>query len=300
MAKVPQSLHQFPLLPTEIRLKIWRLTVTSRIVTITSKPVNLDVNNLSFESFDPRHCPPICAKHSRPQREPVPVLLHVCHESRAEGLKIYSHFSSELFDGGLASISRDTLYHARCHHKTVAGEVIFGNPSGPFENWNPNRSVFARLAANPADVTEIISLAVCCCQMRAVPDAPNFNDVVETLQKYKKLNELMFVRRGTEEFVNELKSSQDELGPADDETWIRVGPADSSRMRSMRNRSTRGKMWVHMVHAWNFKERLEEVMLNGDDEWKMPRIRCVVIVGGEVAWEQEFGQNVRDKAELLR
>lgn len=91
------------------------------------------------------------------------------------------------------------------------------------------------MVANPADVTEITSLAVCCCQMRDASDALNFKDVVETLQKYKKLKELLFVRRGTEKFVNELKLSQDELGPEDDATWIRVGPAaDSSRMRAMK------------------------------------------------------------------
>lgn len=55
-----------------------------------------------------------------------------------------------------------------------------------------------------------------------------------------------------------------------------------------------------MIHAWKFKEKLDEVVLDENDEWKIPRIRCVVIMGNEVEWEQEFGQNIRDRAELLR
>lgn len=66
----PQSFPNFGGLPVEIRLRIWR------IIALSPRTLGLYIEHATY-----LHC-----------QNPVPALLHVCQESREEGLKYYSVF----------------------------------------------------------------------------------------------------------------------------------------------------------------------------------------------------------------
>ena len=71
-----QTFHLFPLFPPELRLKIWECLIQPRIVAAAC-----------FDSrFEAQRRAQLT---SRPRRPPVPVLLHVCRESRELALKHY-------------------------------------------------------------------------------------------------------------------------------------------------------------------------------------------------------------------
>lgn len=73
--------HLFPLLPTELRLKIWQLVLcTPRAVTIT-------VQKAPFHRRTPE-IPRIVKSFS--SDPPVPPLMHACSESRLEALPFYT------------------------------------------------------------------------------------------------------------------------------------------------------------------------------------------------------------------
>ncbi|KAH8805681.1 hypothetical protein F5884DRAFT_455405 [Xylogone sp. PMI_703] len=69
--------HKFPLLPSELRLKIWHVALTvPRTVDINLKrSVRPSTGQRSAQSFN--------------TTTPIPALLHTCRESRLEGLTIY-------------------------------------------------------------------------------------------------------------------------------------------------------------------------------------------------------------------
>ncbi|KAG4433461.1 hypothetical protein IFR05_011065 [Cadophora sp. M221] len=77
----------FPELPFELRLKIWNCIASGpRTVTITYGSQATRHKGKTISRFDGWGTP-----------EPTPVILHICHESRAEALKLYqlafgSHF----------------------------------------------------------------------------------------------------------------------------------------------------------------------------------------------------------------
>jgi hypothetical protein len=77
------SFELFPLLPFELRLKIWHLVLsTPRVVTISCEREKLDRERRFAKSF---------VSTTRP-----PALLHVCSETRSEGLSIYTpHFKTD-------------------------------------------------------------------------------------------------------------------------------------------------------------------------------------------------------------
>ncbi|KAK3344110.1 hypothetical protein B0T25DRAFT_615576 [Lasiosphaeria hispida] len=73
----PQTFPLFPTLPTELRLKIWGSLVQPRIILAAC--------------FDSRFAGPKRSQlASRPHRRAVPILLHVCQESRALAQKHYA------------------------------------------------------------------------------------------------------------------------------------------------------------------------------------------------------------------
>ncbi|CZR55529.1 uncharacterized protein PAC_05417 [Phialocephala subalpina] len=74
-ATIPDTFHPFPRLPAELKLKVWKEfnEVESRIVKVTFTRKNEDpVAEISFKLLSP-----------------TPSILHVCHDSCAEGLKLY-------------------------------------------------------------------------------------------------------------------------------------------------------------------------------------------------------------------
>ncbi|KAK0705334.1 hypothetical protein B0H67DRAFT_499190 [Lasiosphaeris hirsuta] len=74
---VPQTFTCFPTLPTELRFKIWESVIQPRIVLAAC--------------FDSRFAAHKQTQLStRPRRRAVPILLHICQESRALAQKHYS------------------------------------------------------------------------------------------------------------------------------------------------------------------------------------------------------------------
>ncbi|EGS23838.1 uncharacterized protein CTHT_0005450 [Thermochaetoides thermophila DSM 1495] len=71
-----QTFHLFPLLPPELRLKIWECLIQPRIVAAACFDSRFEAQ---------RRVQLTC----RPRRPAVPVLLHVCRESRELALKHY-------------------------------------------------------------------------------------------------------------------------------------------------------------------------------------------------------------------
>jgi hypothetical protein len=71
------TFHLFPMLPSELRLKIWNLALsTPRVVTISCEREMLDRTRRFARSFV--------------SQSAVPALLHTCRESRFEGLSTYT------------------------------------------------------------------------------------------------------------------------------------------------------------------------------------------------------------------
>lgn len=71
-----QTFTLFPLLPTELRLKIWRALIHPRIIAAACLSAHTQASKLAQLAQRPRH-------------PAVPVLLHVNRESRAVGLRHY-------------------------------------------------------------------------------------------------------------------------------------------------------------------------------------------------------------------
>ncbi|KAK4192402.1 hypothetical protein QBC35DRAFT_222007 [Podospora australis] len=67
-APPPTAFSLFPYLPTELRLHIWRLSLSPRVVTLTYRPAPLE------QCFSPT---------------PPPAILSACQESRDEALRFY-------------------------------------------------------------------------------------------------------------------------------------------------------------------------------------------------------------------
>jgi hypothetical protein len=95
-----QSFTLFPYLPLELRLKVWVYMVTPRIVTLHSQG-----------KYDELHLIKNTQAMWWTSPNPVPTILHICHESREEALKSYQrlfkpndHQAAIYFD-----FSRDTL-----------------------------------------------------------------------------------------------------------------------------------------------------------------------------------------------
>ncbi|TAQ88208.1 hypothetical protein B7494_g3451 [Chlorociboria aeruginascens] len=91
----------FSLLPGEIKAKIWKKSMKPQIVTILSNDHDVFENG----SY-------IGTQHRVKAEYKVPALLHVCKESRAEGLKVYRPVF-EWYTGGtpiLFDFARDELF----------------------------------------------------------------------------------------------------------------------------------------------------------------------------------------------
>ncbi|KAI5918810.1 hypothetical protein F4810DRAFT_715173 [Camillea tinctor] len=73
----PKRFSLFPNLPAEIRLKIWEHLIVPRVVAVAC----LDAETASSQRED--------LLLSRPARPPIPVLLHISHETRALALAHY-------------------------------------------------------------------------------------------------------------------------------------------------------------------------------------------------------------------
>jgi hypothetical protein len=188
-AKSPAStdpvFHLFPDLPTEIRLKIWKLVVPKAAVVQQAK-------GLGYKPLYTIMLP-----------RPTPVVLHVCHESRNEFLyrddeSANSGKNHPLYrqafpsTNGLMvhfSFEVDTLYMAY-PHKSVFNQINYGN-------WPPMYVFKTRLDLAEKDVVrELRFLAIHMNQLQQVDRV-----FLKSLARFEKLEELIFLR---EEFTTIL------------------------------------------------------------------------------------------------
>ena len=76
MTAGPTAFHLFPMLPSELRIKIWNIALLlPRVVTVSCKKERLNRTRHFTKCFV--------------SQTPAPVLLHVCRESRLEGFLTY-------------------------------------------------------------------------------------------------------------------------------------------------------------------------------------------------------------------
>ncbi len=275
------SFHLFPLLPSELRLKIWRRAIRQvppRLVSITPIPGSVPENKI----WDAANCAPNCQSHFRPHRESPPALLSACRDARQEGLKVYKRFAASIFESGLVDLQKDTLHHVRCHHINVEGARVGARAF--VEWWDSERSVIARLAANREDVAEVVSLALCPCEMRDLAYAPNLMELVETLQKYTKLRELVFVRLGTKEFVDGLDEQPPFTCPRQRAAWM--------YQRTRDFKSPQFLLSCMHIETWEFRKGLERLATHVDPSWIVPSVRIVVVSHGKKVWGPELNSGL--------
>jgi hypothetical protein len=101
-----QSFTLFPDLPVELRLKVWAYTIPPRIVTLHSQGKH-DEPRL-IRNSEVVYCGKAMWWTSP---NPIPTILHICHESREEALKSYCRlFKPNDFQAAIYfDFSRDTL-----------------------------------------------------------------------------------------------------------------------------------------------------------------------------------------------
>ena len=192
----PEPLQQFtlfPLLPPELRVKIWRSTFTPRLYEIQVKPTPAASTLVIHE---PNHnVTPIDLRPvTRPQ---FPIILHVCREARDEVLAAYRHGAASpaagfrspyAFPYSLFSPALDTLFVPIALYYLNASEMqIMFSGIASLSLGLPREFILDRLAANPADVEPVSSLAVCWSDMH-VKDAASLE---VALRPYKALRELI-------------------------------------------------------------------------------------------------------------
>lgn len=128
----PQALLGFPLLPTELQIRIWRYFVDSE---------EGQAIELSLEAKVIKGIKTVCLR----SLTPVPAALHTRHNSRAEGLKVYEHIMESVNkeDG-----SRNWTIYGRPHLDTV---VFKSSTASYHTRKNPHPIQVDELEAIPDD-----------------------------------------------------------------------------------------------------------------------------------------------------
>lgn len=104
--------HLFPQLPAELRLKIWSCLIRPRIVLaacLSSRPST--------------HKPLYRKISQRPKRRYIPILLHICSESRAYALEHY-----------------ELAFSWKTPHRLRASSPSYSRKTDPKENETPNEN----------------------------------------------------------------------------------------------------------------------------------------------------------------
>lgn len=92
------NFHQFPALPTELRLKIWAIALSTR------RTITILCDRPAFKRGEIRQA------HGFKSNLPTPVLLHVCRESRAEALNVYKPYFKTSRSNDTYISTRNSIY----------------------------------------------------------------------------------------------------------------------------------------------------------------------------------------------
>jgi hypothetical protein len=197
----------FPTLPAEIRLKIWRQTCPSRVIE-----VQLHVDSES----DP--ATPEISLDRRPLARPsLPIIFHVCQESRDEALSIYlpcagSTFASpHPFPYNLYYPVLDTLFIPislysiqACHPRNMFSAVAAQSLGMPRD------FILDRMAVNPEDVGAIRSLAINWTDMH-VKNVPTLLEALEPFNSLRELSLVFFEMRRDNQDIRLMSMKRGEL-----------------------------------------------------------------------------------------
>jgi hypothetical protein len=182
----------FRFLPTEIRLKIWRLTLPFRVVDARLDRPSPETG-LGYERR-----PRVIAINSVPPIRPsLPVALHICRESRDEALSIYRPCagtrwrSPHAYPHNLWNPERDVLFipmefpSHRVMTAAVPGAVLALSPHDL-----PRGFILDQLAAqDSSDVAAIQRLAICWADLYL----QDVSDLALALEPFRALKELSIV-----------------------------------------------------------------------------------------------------------
>jgi hypothetical protein len=199
--------HLFPTLPVEIRLKIWRLTLPPRVVEVQLHVPSESDPAISEMSLD-----------LRPLAHPsLPVIFHVCQESRDEALSIYrpcsgSTFASpHAFPYNLYHPVLDTLFIPISLYTVEAylPQNVFSAASA-LSLGMPREFILDRLAVNPSDVASIGSLAISWADMH-VKDMATLIEALEPFKAFREQSLVLFEKRRDNQDIRLMSMKRGQL-----------------------------------------------------------------------------------------
>lgn len=213
----PPKFTLFPQLPPELRLKIWRSTFTPRLYEIQVKPTPA-ASTLVIHEHNHNVTPIDLRPLSRPQ---FPSILHVCREARDEVLAAYRSCSASAAAGfqspypfpyNLFCPALDTLFVPIALYYLNASEMqIMFSGIAALSLGLPREFILDRLAADPADVEFVTSLAVCWSDMH-VKDIPSLEVALRPYKALRELIVLFFEMREDKLDIRLLQARRGRLG----------------------------------------------------------------------------------------
>jgi 2EXR family len=260
----------FRLLPTEIRLKIWRLTLPFRVVDAKlDKPKTGQRDERGFRI--------VVINNLSPIRPPLPVAFHICRESRNEALSIYrpcagaTWRSPHAYPHNLWNPERDVLFIAMDFPSSMTFWP-FPTPAPPSHSLSRGFVLDQLAAKSPSDVAAIQRLAICWVDLH-LQDA---SALALTLEPFRELKELSIV------FYDVTGPRKDSRGcPAEESCW-------STKLVKFEDSTIRGtfikrKLSEVVNLAKEFNERFRDMEQEGEVERKSrkwPEVNIKTVVFG--------------------
>lgn len=181
----PKTFHLFPRLPSELRRKIWTMSLQPRLIDIRLRALNR-------EDGKAWPTPQLDCVLPAPYKSPLPSIFHVCQESRGEIISQYHPLIGISFhaaEGTLVNPELDTVY---CPDElfNVEDQIMPKTAVGP-DYYFPDRSVLFRLALDGTFAEQVTSLAISAKSLKAMGTMTE--NMIPVLKKYKNLRNLFLV-----------------------------------------------------------------------------------------------------------
>lgn len=192
-----ESFYLFYSLPLELRLKIWRLVLPRRTIHIKFLLNAYRPNRTLLPS-------PVLYNPQESPKEPAPVILNVCQQSRIEAQTLGYHVpSSSVYRtarGQVLSLSLDTIY---CEERLLSYRVY--HQTNKPDDFYLEHSPLWRLALDADFASSVTSLALPAKGLKFLERRNQFrqyipldsvtlnNYMFAALRKFRALKELMLV-----------------------------------------------------------------------------------------------------------
>lgn len=252
------AFHQFPLLPTEIRCQIWKLSLAPRIID-----ASLIMWDRYTDDLWDYGLPPVMAA--------LPPQFHACQESRREVSPLYCSFEPvHMFyvaKGTFINFNLDILYCADELFRFVGPHDNNPDPARTVSNLVPSR-----LSWNGDTVSQVTKLAIVSNELKGL-DRSNWQDlVVEGLKGFRSLREIVLFDREILEGLDPTFRDADPHGRR--RTTNFKGPVEFMEEERWEANIETGTGTVADEFAWvlRARERLRMAELEDVDGWKAPEI----------------------------